>query len=136
MAGAGWLEVGGSPWSWKYSKTTACTGVTATDRVRSASSTSMVTRPRVCFQLRVRMAWGGPELAWAARWSPVEPRGKGSLTCPYRAVSSSSRRGQGSGSHSHLLPGLSNTEHGRGSEHGGQIGLRETCPHPDPFPRV
>lgn len=48
-----------SPWSWKYSKTTACTGVTATDRVRSASSTSIVTKPRVCFQLSVRMACGG-----------------------------------------------------------------------------
>ena len=58
---------GGSPWSWKYSRTTACTGVTATDRVRSASSTSMVTRPKVCFQLSVRMAWGGLGSTQAAR---------------------------------------------------------------------
>lgn len=57
--GRGWARLGSSPWSWKYSKTTACTGVTATDRVRSASSTSIVTKPRVCFQLSVRMAWGG-----------------------------------------------------------------------------
>lgn len=95
----------GSPWSWKYSKTTACTGVTATDRVRSASSTSMVTRPRVCFQLRVRMAWGGLGSAQATQRAgqpnvaplPGMRCGQSPLTCSPGAAVGGQQQGEDRG---------------------------------------
>lgn len=42
---------------WKCRMMAACTGETDRERVRSASSTSKLTRPRWYFQFRVLMAW-------------------------------------------------------------------------------
>lgn len=67
---------------WKCRIMAACTGDTEMERVRSASSTSRLTRPRWCFQFNVLMACENPgrrrcSVAYVSNAATEEKQGRG-----------------------------------------------------------